>query len=131
MIGSLSMAWTARLHALAVRGMFAVMRPCVALILLMVAVRATVAQSASVGRLEGTIVDSVHAVPLAGVTVSATRLGDTETTLVVTADENGRFHFDSLAPGDYGVGFSSAFLDSLEFGGPASRVAVARGDAAR
>ena len=85
---------------------------------------------AQVGRLEGTITDSVHLAPLAGVAVSATRLGaERETTLVVAADENGRFRFDSLDPGEYGVGFTSPFLDSLEYGGPVRRVAVTAGPA--
>ena len=111
--------------------MFARMRSLFTLVLLLVA-RASGAQSASGGRIDGTVTDSVHALPLAGVSVSATRLGaESETTLVVTSDERGHFHFDSLAPGDYGVGFASALLDSLEFGGPATRVAVTRGDASR
>jgi hypothetical protein len=103
--------------------------PLCALIAMLVAVSPLAAQA---GRLEGTVTDSVHAMPLAGTRISATRIGaEPESTFSATADENGRFQFESLAPGEYGVSFDSPFLDSLEFGGPARRVAVAGGSAAR
>lgn len=80
---------------------------------------------APAGRLEGTVTDSTRAAPLAGAQVSVTRLGvERETTHVATTDAKGKFAFDRLDAGVYAIGFSNALLDSLEFGGPARRVAV-------
>jgi len=76
-------------------------------------------------RLEGTVTDSIHAAPFAGATVRATRVDvQPETTLTALADRRGRYRFDRMAPGLYAVGVTSALLDSLEYGGPATRVAV-------
>jgi hypothetical protein len=74
-------------------------------------------------RLEGTVTDSIHAAPFAGATVRATRVdGQLESTLTATADRRGRYRFDRVTPGRYAVGVTSSFLDSLEYGGPVTRV---------
>ena len=87
---------------------------------------ATSIRAQSVGRLEGTVIDSLRAAsPLAGASVSATRVGSArETTLVAHTDAQGRFSFERLDAGVYAIGFEHALLDSLEFGGPARRVLV-------
>ena len=97
-----------------------------ALALTLLAGAATGIDAQSVGRLEGTVVDSLRAAsPLAGASVRATRVGaDRETTLVALTDAHGRFAFDRLDAGEYAIGFAYALLDSLEFGGPARRVMV-------
>ncbi|MEO8562010.1 MAG: carboxypeptidase-like regulatory domain-containing protein [bacterium] len=98
---------------------------------LVVAARSELAAQTT-ARIEGTITDSVHAAPLAGATVSATRLGvEPETTLVAISDRRGRFLFDRIAAGRYALSFSNAMLDSIRFGGPATQVAVAAGRTAR
>ena len=80
----------------------------------------------SVGRLEGTVTDSLRAAsPIVGASVSATRVGAArETTLIALTDAKGRFAFERLDAGEYAIGFAHALLDSLEFGGPARRVVV-------
>lgn len=94
---------------------------------------ATTARAQEVGRLEGTLIDSLQSVrPVEGAQVSATRLGaQRETTLVALTDAKGRFAFERLDAGEYAVGFSHALLDSLEFGGPAQRVVVPGAGVAR
>lgn len=84
------------------------------------------------GRIEGSITDSVAAGPMSGATVRATRMGvEPETTLETTADPLGRFQFDGLVAGRYVVSYSSALLDSLEYGGPAPQVFVVAGRTTR
>jgi hypothetical protein len=89
-------------------------------------VLAGTARAQSFGRLEGTVIDSLRAAsPIAGASVSVTRIGAArETTLVAQTDEKGRFAFDRIDAGEYAIGFAHALLDSLEFGGPARRVVV-------
>jgi hypothetical protein len=84
------------------------------------------ASAQSVGRLEGTVTDSLRAAsPIVGASVSVTRVGAArETTLVALTDAQGRFAFERLDAGEYAIGFAHALLDSLEFGGPARRVVV-------
>jgi hypothetical protein len=90
------------------------------------------AQGAAPGQIEGTVTDSVHAAPLAGAPIVATRLGtEPENAIRATADRRGRFRFDRVAPGRYAVSFMSAMLDSLEFGGPPVVVSVAPGQSVR
>jgi hypothetical protein len=80
------------------------------------------------GRVEGTVTDSVRAAPFAGATVRATRIGtEPETTLTAVADRRGRYRFERLPPGSYALGVTSPLLDSLEYGGPATRAEVASG----
>ena len=94
------------------------------------------AQADQHGRLEGTVTDSVHARPLAGVRVVALGVdGRPESRGAASTDSSGRYRIDSLQPGRYRIGFESPLLDSLEitlaprevavFGG-----AVATGDLA-
>jgi hypothetical protein len=99
----------------------------------LIAGAATSARAQEVGRLEGTVTDSLSAAsPIAGVQVSATRVGShRETTFVALTDEQGRFVFERLEAGEYAVGFAHGLLDSLEFGGPARRVAVPGAGVAR
>ena len=105
-------------------------RIALALALLAGGAPAVVAQGA--GRLEGVVTDSIRSTPLAGAVVSATRVGAArETTLVATTDAKGRFAFERLDAGEYALGFQSALLDSLEFGGPARHVTVSAGAVAR
>ena len=87
------------------------------------------AQGAAVGAIEGIIADSIHARPLAGVRVQAIRVdAPDDSTLVTVADVLGRFRFERLHPGRYALSILSPFLDSLEFGGPATQLSVvARG----
>ena len=94
---------------------------------------ATSAGAQEVGRLEGTVIDSLSAVaPIAGAQVSATRVGaHRETTFVALTDDKGRSAFDRLDAGEYALGFAHALLDSLEFGGPAQRVTVPGAGVAR
>ena len=76
-------------------------------------------------RLEGTVTDSVRAAPYAGAIVRATRVGASpETTVTAIADRRGQYRLDRLPPGSYAVGVTSPLLDSLEYGGPATRVVV-------
>jgi Carboxypeptidase regulatory-like domain/TonB-dependent Receptor Plug Domain len=93
----------------------------------------TSARAQEAGRLEGTVTDSLSAAsPIAGARVSATRVGShRETTFVALTDEQGRFVFERLDAGEYAVGFAHGLLDSLEFGGPARRVAVPAAGVAR
>jgi hypothetical protein len=82
-------------------------------------------QTSAAGRLEGTVIDSIRAVPFAGATVRATRLGaEPETTFAATTDRRGRYRLEHLPPGSYAISVESALLDSLEYGGPPLRVAV-------
>jgi protocatechuate 3,4-dioxygenase beta subunit len=85
------------------------------LALALAAARTTHAQDGVAARLEGTVTDSVHARPMAGVHVVAV---GTESLSAVrratTSDSAGRYRIDSLAPGRYVVGFESPLLDSLE-----------------
>ena len=73
------------------------------------------AQADQLGRLEGTVTDSVHARPLAGVRVVAVgaegRAGSRGT---ASTDSSGRYRIESLQPGRYLVGLESPLLDSLE-----------------
>jgi hypothetical protein len=73
------------------------------------------AQGDRTGRLEGRVIDSTHARPLAGVRVVAfgAEAGSTVSGAAST-DTSGRYHIDSLPPGRYAVGFESPLLDSLE-----------------
>ena len=107
------------------------MRPYTALALLVCLGSPLAAQRPS-GQIEGRVTDSVHAGPLAGARVSATRLGaPRETTFVATTDKRGRFRFESLDAGRYALGFTSATLDSLQYGGSTPIVDVRSDNAAQ
>jgi hypothetical protein len=88
------------------------------------------AQSA-VGRIEGTITDSVHARPLAAATVLAVRVEPSAHSAGARTDARGRYRIDSLPAGRYMVEFASPFLDSLEITLPPRELVVEAGRAAR
>jgi hypothetical protein len=84
------------------------------------------------GRLEGTIVDSVHARPLAAARVLAIRADSgAAQSAGATTDSRGRYRIDPLPVGRYMVEFESAFLDSLEIYLPPREVTIEAGRAAR
>ena len=73
------------------------------------------AQTDQRGRLEGTVTDSVHTRPLAGVRVVALAANaPADGRRAASTDSLGRYRIDSLRPGRYLVGLESALLDSLE-----------------
>jgi hypothetical protein len=87
---------------------------CLALSLLCLAGSAH-AQDGSAGRLEGRVIDSTRARPLAGARVVAVGMdARASTSGAASTDSAGRYHIDSLPPGRYFVGFESPLLDSLE-----------------
>ena len=90
--------------------------------------RSADSQTVQGGRLEGTVTDSVHSRPLAGVRVVALA-ADTRPDHrgVASTDSTGRYHVDSLPPGRYRVGFESPLLDSLEITLAPREVAVSQG----
>lgn len=93
--------------------------------------RSAAAQGIRSGRLEGTVTDSVHARPLAGVRIVAVGAGaGAEGRVAATSDSSGRYRFDSLSPGRYLVGLESALLDSLEITVAPREAVVAEGAAA-
>jgi hypothetical protein len=84
------------------------------------------------GRVEGTVIDSVYARPLAGVRVLAVGAGshlDVRDSAVT--DSTGRYQIDALPAGRYTVGFESPLLDSLEISLPPREAEVASGASAR
>jgi hypothetical protein len=93
----------------------------VALLAISLAARALAAQS---GRLEGTLRDTLRS-PL-GATVEATRLApEPVLQFQAHADERGRFHFDSLPPGEYALHVGTPLLDSLELSLPDRALTIA------
>ena len=93
--------------------------------------RAAEAQSDARGRVEGTVADSIHTRPLAGVRVLAVGAGArTDVRGAAISDSAGQYHIDSLPPGQYMVGFESPLLDSLEIVLPPRRADVAQGGVA-
>jgi hypothetical protein len=70
------------------------------------------AQSAT-GRIDGVVFDSVYARPLARASVQLALAANVSITRTLTADDEGRFHADSLAPGAWLIGATHPFLDSL------------------
>jgi hypothetical protein len=94
--------------------------------------RPAAAQGSGRGRLEGTVTDSVHARPFAGVhVVAASAHGRAESRVAAATDTSGRFHIDSLPLGRYLVGFESPLLDSLEITVAPQEVSVSEGRAAQ
>ena len=84
------------------------------------------------GRLEGTVVDSVHMRWLEGANVLAIRVDPKPSHSAGSAtDARGRYRIDSLPAGRYMVEFTSAVLDSLEITLPLRAVTVEPGRAAR
>lgn len=90
--------------------------------------RSADAQTDQRGRLEGTVTDSVHTRPLAGVRVVALAAdARPESRRAASTDSLGRYRIDSLRPGRYLVGLESPLLDSLEITLAPREVAVAEG----
>jgi hypothetical protein len=84
------------------------------------------------GRVEGEVTDSLHSRPLAGATVLLTGLAPGSSAFhSVTADNRGRFRFDSVAAGRYAVTLSHPTIDSLELVLPSREIAVAEGERTR
>ncbi len=93
--------------------------------------RTAEAQSNARGRVEGTVVDSVHNRSLAGVKVLAVGTSSpTDAPRTAISDSTGRYQIDSLPPGGYVVGFESPLLDSLEIVLPPRRAEVPQGGVA-
>ena len=93
--------------------------------------RRSEAQGEQRGRLEGMVIDSVHARPLAGVRVVAIAAdARPDARDSASTDSLGRYRIDALPPGRYVVGFESPLLDSLEIALPPREVAIAAGRAA-
>src|SRR5215207_1336911 len=93
--------------------------------------RSACAQAANVGRIEGTVTDSIHVRPLAGVRVLAIGTGaNANVRGATTSDSAGRYRIDSLAAGRYMLGLESPLLDSLEIALPPREAVVAAGGAA-
>ena len=84
-----------------------------ALLVLSSAARGLGAQ-ATTGRLEGRVIDSVHARPSDGTSVFAIRAAPPDHSDGAKPDERGRYRIDSLPAGRYVVELTSPFLDSLE-----------------
>lgn len=85
-------------------------------VLLLVGAATSLRAQATTGRLEGSVIDSVHDGLLAGMTVTARRLDNVDTaTRTTVSDSRGHYQFE-LPPGRYSVTFASALLDSLEYG---------------
>jgi hypothetical protein len=88
---------------------------------------AATAQS-HVGRIEGTVFDSLTAKPAAGAVVTVSQLAPaSQLLLTATTDSAGHYVVDSLLAGRYAVGFSTPFLDSLELQFPQREVSLADG----
>ena len=91
-------------------------------------VRSADAQSDQRGQLEGTVTDSVHTRPLAGVRVVALAAdARPDSRRAASTDSLGRYRIDSLRPGRYLVGLESPLLDSLEITLAPREVAVTEG----
>ena len=99
-----------------------------AALLLFTAAPALEAQSASVGRIQGTIKVGTRPRGLKGASVMVARL-DPDPPLAFGAkpDGQGRYHFDSLPVGRYMVQLTHAALDSLELSLPALEVFISAG----
>ena len=99
----------------------------IVLIALALGARPLAAQS---GRLEGTLRDTVRS-PL-GATIEATRLApEPVLQFQAHADDGGRFHFDSLPPGEYALHVGTPLLDSLELALPDRALTIAAAQTAR
>jgi hypothetical protein len=89
------------------------------------------AQGAS-ARIEGVVIDSVHAKPAPGAIVLLTRISPEPSEFrSALTDGKGRFHFDSLVAGRYTVAFATPYLDSLSLSLPPQEVDLADGQKGR
>jgi hypothetical protein len=86
----------------------------------------------AMGRIEGSITDSVRFVLLPNASVLAVRVEpEPSVSAGATTDSRGRYQIDSLVPGRYMVEFDSQTLDSLEIILPPREVTVLAGRATR
>jgi hypothetical protein len=89
------------------------------------------AQSAEVGRIEGTIKAAARPRGVQGATVTLARLEpEPVVSFGIKPDERGHYRLDSLPAGRYMIQLSHATLDSLELSLPASEVFIAAGKTA-
>ena len=90
--------------------------------------RPTHAQDDRSSRIEGRVIDSTRARPLAGTRVVAFGIGARAAVSgAASTDSAGRYVIDSLPAGRYAVGFESRLLDSLEINLSSREVVVAPG----
>jgi hypothetical protein len=105
---------------------------CCGLITLGAARPVSAQQAVRHARIQGEIVDSVHVRKLSGALVMAIRLSPEPAEFFsATTDDNGYFHFDTLAAGRYSVVFATAFLDSLGIVLPPRELVLAPDEEAR
>jgi hypothetical protein len=91
--------------------------------LLLLSARASVAGAQGSARIDGTVFDSLRTqAPLGGATVVLV-----ESNRYVTADERGRFQFDSVAGGRWSLAILHPMLDSLDLQLPRVSVEVREG----
>jgi hypothetical protein len=91
------------------------------------------AQGSRLGRIEGTVADSVRGGVLAQATVIATPVhpaGDTVFHSAIT-DAQGRFILDGLRPGEYTLSVDHALIDSTGIGAPLVTASVLGDDTVR
>lgn len=70
-------------------------------------------EAAPLGKLEGVAYDSIYARAMVGAVVQAALRSNMANTRTATTDGRGRFVFDSLTPGQWIVGASHPWLDTL------------------
>ena len=83
------------------------------------------------GRIEGTVIDSVHSRPVAGATVMLSRQKSATDLRIALTDEKGRFQLDTLEADSYLIQFTTPFLDSLEHMLPAQSIIIGAGERRR
>jgi hypothetical protein len=106
-------------------------RPLLALALLLLGAAPLRGQKPR-GRIEGEIIDSVHARKLVGALVMATRVApEPAQSFGTLTDDAGRFRFDTLAAGRYQLSFVVPFLDSIAVVLPPRDVVLADGEQLR
>lgn len=89
------------------------------------------AQTATVGRIEGTIKETTRPRGVKGASVTVARLDpDPPVAFGAKPDERGRYHFDSLPAGRYMIQLRHEALDSLDLSLPVSEVFIAAGQTA-
>ena len=98
-----------------------------AALVLGVAPRSAAAQATGSGSVDGLVYDSVQARPRAGATVTVMQVSPApQQYFTATTDSLGRYHVDSLVAGQFLIGFSTTFLDSLELQFPQRSLTLAR-----
>jgi hypothetical protein len=91
---------------------------------------ATVSAAQSVGRIEGSVADSLRGGPLAGATVVATPAAAARDTTFHSAQTDSRGHFllSNLGPGAWQLSVEHARIDSTGIGAPSVSVTIAAHD---